>query len=113
MKKLFLFKSDHERESIADIIIDVELIRSIRLGKRNNKYVIFLDFDDDHYYKQWFVDKNNFDNELHALLTLMGLSEKDALAMKDQFVLTDHDSEKREKEKKLQGILDSIKESMS
>jgi len=48
MQKLYLFKSDHEREKIGDVIIDLNAIRCIKCVDAKDMLCILVEFDDDH-----------------------------------------------------------------
>lgn len=112
MQKLYLFKSDHEREKIGDVIIDLNAIRCIKCVDAKDMLCILVEFDDDHGFKQWFKDKNNFDNELHNILIGMGMSEQAALELKRDIVIADRNKD-LEKAKRLTEMLDTLKETLA
>lgn len=107
MQKLYLFKSDHEREKIGDVILDLNTIKTINCAIVDDCHVLAVHYDDDQWYKQWFKDENNFNNEFHNLLIAMGMSEHDALEMRKSIVMTKR-TDQAQKAQKLKELIDSI-----
>jgi len=110
MSKMFLVKSDHEREDIGDIIINLDKILTIRSAIKNDEYVLVADYTSDDHVRAWFRSKENLIATLKSILVAMDSDPNIA----DEYVLMkDRGNDKTEKVlsalKELKGKLENIK----
>lgn len=72
MAKLFHFKSDHDRERIGDVIVNLDKVLTIRAYEKEGQFCIIMDYTREDQIRAWFKDKEKFLSEFKRLVNEIG-----------------------------------------
>jgi hypothetical protein len=104
MTNLYHLKSDHDREDIGDVIINLDKVLTIGAIEKDNKFGLVLFYRETDNAKAWFKDKEVFLSTFKEILSRMGADEK----MVDEYVIQIPE----DKQKKMAELFERITEFM-
>jgi hypothetical protein len=110
MTNLYHLKSDHNREDIGDVIINLDKVLTIGAFKKDEEFGLVLFYTETDSAKAWFKNKEAFLSTFKEVLCKMGADEKIA----DDYILQNIENKKKKMadlfEKIFEKITDRLKD---
>lgn len=106
MTKLYLVKSECEREDVGDVIVDLEKVFTFRIFQSDGKIILAMDYTNKDRVAARFSTVETAKKELKNIFNVLG----DDTSIVDELVVTIRDSQKMEdKLIKLKALMEELK----